>query len=274
METFPRYWPFVRGIQQSLWILLTKASGHRWIPPTQASDAEMLCFFDLCLNKRLNKQSRSRCFKTSLCPLWRHCNVDSISVINHKSPGCFLVSIYIYTSFYKFQDHALFLKIKPHRSEFLFGHMIGRSYVFSTCATLKVFVIVPLFTPFRVLCEHDLYGILFYNRSMCAHSPRYHQQRQIYLQHGTKPYIVHVWKLISQNDYNFDSTESIKQYAALCGKLYSNYQSHKSKSLSCYGHGSNDIRKQCVSVFPENHINCKSVCIVVKTMSHGLPTAI
>ena len=28
-------------------------TGHRWIPFTKASDAELYCFFDLCLNKRL-----------------------------------------------------------------------------------------------------------------------------------------------------------------------------------------------------------------------------
>ena len=30
-------------------------SGHRWIPPIKASDAELWCFFDLWLNKRLSK---------------------------------------------------------------------------------------------------------------------------------------------------------------------------------------------------------------------------
>ena len=33
METFPHYWPFVRGIH-----------GHRWIPCTKASDVELWCF--------------------------------------------------------------------------------------------------------------------------------------------------------------------------------------------------------------------------------------
>ena len=32
-------------------------------------------FFDLPLNERLSKQSWGRWFETSLCPLWRHCNV-------------------------------------------------------------------------------------------------------------------------------------------------------------------------------------------------------
>ena len=31
-------------------------------------------FFDLCLNKRLSKQSRRRWFETSSRSLWRHCN--------------------------------------------------------------------------------------------------------------------------------------------------------------------------------------------------------
>ena len=31
-------------------------------------------FFDLRLNKRLNKLSRRRLFETSLLPLWHHCN--------------------------------------------------------------------------------------------------------------------------------------------------------------------------------------------------------
>ena len=34
-------------------------------------------FFELCLNKRLSKQSRRRWFETSLRSLWRHCNVNS-----------------------------------------------------------------------------------------------------------------------------------------------------------------------------------------------------
>ena len=31
-------------------------TGHRWIPRTKASGAELWFFFDLCLNKRLSKQ--------------------------------------------------------------------------------------------------------------------------------------------------------------------------------------------------------------------------
>ena len=49
--------------------------GHRWIPRTKASDAELWCFFfDLRLNKRLSKQSWGWWFEALLCSLWRHFN--------------------------------------------------------------------------------------------------------------------------------------------------------------------------------------------------------
>ena len=60
---FPRNWPFVRGIHRS-----------RWFPHTKASDADLWCFFDLRLNKRLNKQSWGWWFETLSRPFWRHRN--------------------------------------------------------------------------------------------------------------------------------------------------------------------------------------------------------
>ena len=41
-------------------------------PVTRSFDV----FFDLCLNKRLSKQSWGWWFKTPSCPLWRYCNVS------------------------------------------------------------------------------------------------------------------------------------------------------------------------------------------------------
>ena len=70
---FPRSWPFVRGIHRS-----PVNSPHQ-----KASDAELWCFFDLRLNKRLNKQSRGWWFETPSCSLWRQCNGLSVS---HKEP--------------------------------------------------------------------------------------------------------------------------------------------------------------------------------------------
>ena len=52
-------------------------------------------FFDLCLNKRLSKQSRRRWFETPSCSSWRHCNEPmkswSISRVNRYVP--FILSL-------------------------------------------------------------------------------------------------------------------------------------------------------------------------------------
>ena len=60
-KQFPRYWPFGGEF-----------NGHRWIPRTKASDAELWGF--LCLNKPLSKQRCGWWLQTLLRPLWRHCN--------------------------------------------------------------------------------------------------------------------------------------------------------------------------------------------------------
>ena len=54
--------------------LCGKFNGPRWIFRTKASDAELWCFFDLRLNKRLSKQPWGWWFETPSCPLWHHCN--------------------------------------------------------------------------------------------------------------------------------------------------------------------------------------------------------
>ena len=59
-KNFPRYWPFVRGIDRS---------------PMNSPHKGQWCgaFFDLHLNKRPSKLSWSWWFETQSCPLWRHC---------------------------------------------------------------------------------------------------------------------------------------------------------------------------------------------------------
>ena len=49
-------------------------SPHKW-PVTRSFDV----FFDLRLNKRLSKQSWGWWFETLSRPLWRHCNVNSLT---------------------------------------------------------------------------------------------------------------------------------------------------------------------------------------------------
>ena len=58
-------------------------TGHRWIPRTKASDAELWCFcFFLRLNKRLSKQWWGWWFETPSRPLWRYCNEHPIFFLN------------------------------------------------------------------------------------------------------------------------------------------------------------------------------------------------
>ena len=64
---FPRYWPFVRGIHRSP---VNSPVGATQRPVTRSFDV----FFDLCLNKRLSKQSWGWWFETLTSPLWRHRN--------------------------------------------------------------------------------------------------------------------------------------------------------------------------------------------------------
>ena len=54
--------------------LCGEITGHRWIPPTKASDAELWCFLCLRLNKWLSKQSWGWWYETPSHPLWRHGN--------------------------------------------------------------------------------------------------------------------------------------------------------------------------------------------------------
>ena len=61
---FPRYWPFVRGI-------------HRWqvdSPHKKPVTRSLDIFFDLRLNKWLNKQRGRRWFERVSHSLWRHCD--------------------------------------------------------------------------------------------------------------------------------------------------------------------------------------------------------
>ena len=54
--------------------LRVEFTGHRWIPRTWPVTQSFDVFFDLCLNKPLNKQSWGWWFETPSRPLWRHWN--------------------------------------------------------------------------------------------------------------------------------------------------------------------------------------------------------
>ena len=69
------------NIFQATGTLWGESIGHRWIPLTKASDAELWYLFNVCLNKCLSKQTRCRRLETPWCSLWRHSNV------NHAADG-------------------------------------------------------------------------------------------------------------------------------------------------------------------------------------------
>ena len=71
---FPRYWPFVQEFT-----VTGEFPTQR--PVTRSFDV----FFDLCLNKRLSKQSWGWWFDTLSRPLWRHCD-ETTNCHKHATP--------------------------------------------------------------------------------------------------------------------------------------------------------------------------------------------
>ena len=61
---FPLYWPFEREF-----------TDHRWIPVQRPVTRSFDGFIDMCLNKRLSKQSWGWWFETPPRSLWRHYNI-------------------------------------------------------------------------------------------------------------------------------------------------------------------------------------------------------
>ena len=78
------------------WIPLMwgETTGHRWIPLTKARTRSFDVFFDLCLIKRLSKQSRCRWFETPSRSLWHHCNCSHILGIQKTLRSGISTSLY------------------------------------------------------------------------------------------------------------------------------------------------------------------------------------
>ena len=64
-----------------------ESTGHRWILLTKPVTQRLDVFFDLRLNKQLNKQSRPRRFGTPSRSLWRHCNEQATTSNVAKDSG-------------------------------------------------------------------------------------------------------------------------------------------------------------------------------------------
>ena len=79
--------------------------GHRWIPLTKASDAELWCFL---WSARLSKQSWGWWFETPSCSLWRHS--DGFCTV---STGMLLVTCQTSGPWY---DNSFFVKLSEMHS--------------------------------------------------------------------------------------------------------------------------------------------------------------
>ena len=93
METFPRYWPIVRGIHRSP---VNSPHKGQW-------RGALVFFFTFALTKPLSKQSWSWWFKTPSRSLWHHCydlmicssNWECLFIsVNKLSDACFFKNQY------------------------------------------------------------------------------------------------------------------------------------------------------------------------------------
>ena len=58
-------------------LLCGEFTGERWIPPQRPVMQSFDVFFDLPLNRQLNKQWRRWWFETLPCSLWLHCDAEA-----------------------------------------------------------------------------------------------------------------------------------------------------------------------------------------------------
>ena len=87
-----------RGHQMETFsVLLALCAGNSPVPdkfPTHRPVTRSFdVFFEVCLNKRLSKQSRGWWFETLSRPLWRHCNVKNSTGVTraHQHPSKYII---------------------------------------------------------------------------------------------------------------------------------------------------------------------------------------
>ena len=117
-------WKSNGNIYRVTGLLCGEFTGHRWINLTKASDAELDAFFDLRLNKRLNKQSGRRWFETPSRPLWRHCHGLTRLDWDKRQSFCYISPHELCTSFVNCCAVLLFISgwIYPYRPGLLYVH--------------------------------------------------------------------------------------------------------------------------------------------------------
>ena len=98
-------------------------------PVTRSFDV----FFDLCLNKRLSKQSWGWWFETPSRPLWRHRNVrqEGVSISNNKVHFFYTYDLFLY----EVLSHICVMKESLHWKSFcITGTLWGQSAVTDGCS--------------------------------------------------------------------------------------------------------------------------------------------
>ena len=111
-------------------------TGHRWIPSTKASDAELWCFFDLHLNKRLSKQSWVWWFATLPRPLWRQRNVTPLYHHHHCQRHHHYHYYYCYHCYYYHHCH--------HHNYNQYHHNYVTNSIIISISTIVIRIIIPI----------------------------------------------------------------------------------------------------------------------------------
>ena len=100
-------------------------TGHRWIPCTKASDAELWCFLDLRLNKRLSKQSWGWWLGTLSRPVWRYCNVLLLTMKSFWDKN---IKLWIWKWVILGNEIKTYVDNCPSSSLFILWMLLGHSY--------------------------------------------------------------------------------------------------------------------------------------------------
>ena len=93
-------------------------TGHRWIPQRPATQSFDV-FFDLCLNKRLSRQSWGWRFETPSRSLWRHCDVFTVAL--SCTAAWIVVNIVVHIDYWN-----LNISIEPYASGWSYWHWSSR----------------------------------------------------------------------------------------------------------------------------------------------------
>ena len=101
-----------------------------WFPSQRPVTRNFYVFFDMCLTKRLDKQSRCRWYKRPLRSSWRHSNAVSICrLTNEKTlyyPGKYLSNGHLYIYYFPRGDafFCVFPQLRANCSQIGFWRLL------------------------------------------------------------------------------------------------------------------------------------------------------